>query len=47
MKKLLKNEICGSINSAQMHCSQTKSQQMRLPKKKKKAETCCEQNAGS
>ena len=21
MKKLIKNEICGSINSAQMHCS--------------------------
>ena len=25
MKKLIKNEICGSINSAQMHCSQKKS----------------------
>ena len=21
MKKLIKNEICGSVNSAQMHCS--------------------------
>ena len=51
MKKLLKSEICGSMNSARMHCSLTKSQQVRLPKKKKKkrAETRCEQNvdAGS
>ena len=25
MKKLIKNEICGSVNSAQMHCSLKKS----------------------
>ena len=36
MKKLLKSEICGSVNNARMHCSRTKSQQVRLPKKKKK-----------
>ena len=34
MKKLLKSEICGSVNNARMHCSRTKSQQVRLPKKK-------------
>ena len=36
MKKLLKSEIYESMNSAQMHCSRTKSQQVQLPKKKKK-----------
>ena len=25
MKKLIKNEICGSMNSVQMHCSLKKS----------------------
>ena len=25
MKKLIKNEICGSVNSARMHCSQKRS----------------------
>ena len=30
MKKLLKSEICGSVNSAQMHCSPWKSQHLRL-----------------
>ena len=30
MKKLLKSEICGSMNSAQVHCSPWKSQQMGL-----------------
>ena len=35
MKKLLKNEICGSVNIVRMHYSRTKSQQVRLPKKKK------------
>ena len=30
MKKLLKSEICGSVNSAQMHCSLWKSQHLRL-----------------
>ena len=29
MKKLIKNEICGSVNSARMHCSQ-KGQKLRL-----------------
>ena len=32
MKKLLKSEICGSINSARVHCSPRKSQQMRAKK---------------
>ena len=30
MKKLLKSGICGSVNSARMHCSQQKSQHLRL-----------------
>ena len=30
MKKLLKSGICGSVNSAQMHCSLWKSQHLRL-----------------
>ena len=30
MKKLLKRGICGSMNSAQMHCSLWKSQHLRL-----------------
>ena len=30
MKKLLKSGICGSMNSAQMHCSLWKSQHWRL-----------------
>ena len=29
MKKLIKNKICGSVNSARMHCSQ-KGQKLRL-----------------
>ena len=36
MKKLLKSGICGSVNSARMHCSLCKSQQMRAEQKKKK-----------
>ena len=36
MKKLLRNGICGSVNSAQIHCSSWKSQQMRVEKKKRK-----------
>ena len=43
MKKLLKSEICGFVNSARIHCSRTKSQQVRLPKKKN-AETRWKQN---
>ena len=43
MKKLLKSEICGSVNSAQMHCSLCKSQQMRAEPKKKKKEKTAEQ----
>ena len=39
MKKLLKSDIYGSMNSARMHCSRLKSQPLRLKaKKKKKAE---------
>ena len=30
MKKLLKSAICGSVNSARMHCSPWKSQPLRL-----------------
>ena len=36
MKKLLKNGICGSVNSAQIHCLMWKSQQVRAEPKKKK-----------
>ena len=35
MKKLLKSEICGSINSVRMYCSQWNSQLLRAKKKKK------------
>ena len=38
MKKELKSDVCGSVNSAWLYCSQLKSQQNRLLKKKKKAE---------
>ena len=30
MKKLIKNEICGSMNSTRMYCSQKTSQMLRL-----------------
>ena len=33
MKKLLKNGICGSVNSARIYYSQWKSQQMQAKKK--------------
>ena len=33
MKKLLKSGICGSMNSAHVHCSSWKSQQMQAKKK--------------
>ena len=36
MKKLLKSVICGSVNSAFMHCSQLKSQHLPLKAIKKK-----------
>ena len=36
MKKLIKNGVCGSMNSAHVHCSQLKSQQNRLWRRKKK-----------
>ena len=36
MKKLLKSGICGFMNSARMHCSLWKSQQVRAEPKKKK-----------
>ena len=39
MKKLLKSEVCGIVNSARVHCSLLKSQQYAAePKKKKKTE---------
>ena len=41
MKKLLKSGICGSMNSAHVHCSSWKSQQMRA---KKKGKTLKKQN---
>ena len=41
MKKLIKSDICGSVNSAQMHCSRLKKSAFTVEsKKKKKAETC-------
>ena len=30
MKKLIKNEICGSVNNAYMHCSRKTGQKLRL-----------------
>ena len=30
MKNLIKNEICGSVNSARMHCSRKTGQKLRL-----------------
>ena len=41
MKKLIKSDICGSVNSTQMHCSQLKKSAFTAEseKKKKKAET--------
>ena len=36
MKKLLKSEICGFVNSARMYCSQWNSQLLRAKKKKGK-----------
>ena len=36
MKKLLKSKICRTVNSAQIHCSRKKSQNMRLKIRKKK-----------
>ena len=30
MKKLIKNEICGSVNSARMYCSRKTGQKLRL-----------------
>ena len=35
MKKLLKSGICRSVNSARMHCSPWKSQQMQAKKIKR------------
>ena len=35
MKKLVKSEVCGPVNSARMHGSLLKSQNMWLEKKKK------------
>ena len=38
MKKLIKSDICGSVNSAQMHCSQLKKSAFMAESKKKKNE---------
>ena len=45
MKKLLKSEVCRSVNSARVHCSQEKSQQLWLKKRKKRRENAQEENA--
>ena len=43
MKKLIKSDICGSVNSAQMHCPRLKKSafmaESKKKRKKKKAET--------
>ena len=36
MKKLIKSDICGSVNSAQMHCSWLKKSAFTAKSKKKK-----------
>ena len=36
IKKLLKSVICGTVNSAQMHCSQLTKSTIAAEKKKKK-----------
>ena len=36
MKKLVKSEVCGPMNSARVHGSLLKSQNMRLEKKERK-----------
>ena len=36
MKKLIKNEICGSVNSTQKYCSPKTWSKLRLGKKKKR-----------
>ena len=46
MKKLIKNEICGSMNSARMHCSLAPPKTRENKKKKKKKERK-KQNAAS
>ena len=38
MKNLIKSDICGSVNSAQMHCSQLKKSAFTAESKKKKKE---------
>ena len=49
MKKLMKSEVCGSMNSIPMYCSWEKSQHKLLEKKKKekkkKGENAGEENA--
>ena len=44
MKKLMKSEVCGSMNSTFVYCSWKKSQH-KLLKKKKKGENIGEENA--
>ena len=36
MKKLIKSDICGSVNSARMHCSRLKKSAFTAESKKKK-----------
>ena len=38
MKKLIKSDICGSVNSAQMHCLRLKKSAFTAESKKKKKE---------
>ena len=45
MKKLLKSGVCGSREQAWVHCSQEKSQQLWLKKRKKRRENAQEENA--
>ena len=39
MKKLIKSGVCGSMNSAQMHCLQKNGSTIAAKKKKKKQKT--------
>ena len=36
MKKLIKSDICGSVNNAQMHCLRLKKSTFTVEEKKKK-----------
>ena len=47
MKKLLKSEICGSVNNARVHCSRLtwSNSAARKEKKKKKSENATQDSA--